>query len=306
MPRTARTLLLALTVSAVLSPAAEASECPADARASDVRIQLWKERGCSGPWIEVPFGEDGDRPDFRRFRHSDGEEYDVDDNRESAAVAPGTCVRFFTGAGYGGHATGLRCAPRGDDLGLSLPEGISSMRACPSSEPSLCRRRTRRIGGQTRGRVFVERFAFDRPGAYPEACTGRALPGIRLLAQLIRERWRTGSTRLGYACVESGGGTVDVHGEGRAIDWALNARSPHDRAIGNAIVGWLLADDRFGNRHARARRMGVQEIAWNGRRWIAPRWQAGMRPIRSGDRRRRWIHIALTRSGARMQTSYWR
>ena len=61
---------------------------------------------------------------------------------------------------------------------------------------------------------------------------------------------------------------------------------------------WLLADDRAGNRHARARRMGVQEIAWNGRVWTAPRWRAGLRPIRSGDRRRDWIHIALTRAGA--------
>ena len=89
-------------------------------------------------------------------------------------------------------------------------------------------------------------------------------------------------------------------------DWRLRARSPHDLAIGNGIVTWLLADDRRGNRHARARRLGVQEIAWNGRVWTSSRWRAGLRPIRSGDRRRRWLHIALTHEGARQRTSWWR
>ena len=86
----------------------------------------------------------------------------------------------------------------------------------------------------------------------------------------------------------------------RALDWALSADSPPEAAVGNAIVSWLLADDRY----ARAR-MGVQEIAWHRRVWTSARWRGGLRTIHHGDRRRRWIHIALTWAGARLQTSYW-
>jgi hypothetical protein len=93
-----------------------------------------------------------------------------------------------------------------------------------------------------------------------------------------------------------------------ALPHALHCGRRADRslAIGNAIVAWLLAGDNHGNRYARPRRMGVQEIAWNGRVWTSSRREEGLRTIHHGDRRRRWVHIALTWAGARMQTSYWR
>jgi hypothetical protein len=291
---------------AIAAPAsAQAAECAGDARKADVRIQLWKEPHCQGAWIEVPFEGDGDRPDFRRFRHSDGDIYDVDDNRASAVVAAGHCVRFFTDPAYGGRATRLRCGRR-SDRSIGMPEGVSSMRACPLVAITLCRRRAFSPSAGAPASGSIEGFHFDRPGPYPSSCTGAALPGTQRLAELIVSRWRTGSLRLGYSCVQSRPGVVDVHGEGRALDWALDTGSAHDLAIGNAVVAWLLSGDRSGNRYARARRMGIQEIAWNGRVWTSSRWEDGLRTIHHGDRRRRWVHIALTSAGARMQTSYWR
>ena len=137
MARISLLVALAGVALGAASPA-QAAECPGDARVRDVRVQLWMDRGCEGAWIEVPFGGDGDRPDFRRFEHSDGDEYDVDDNRSSAAVAPGTCVRFFYDRGFRSAATGLRCA-RQQDLTLALPDGVSSMRACTRWTHALCR-----------------------------------------------------------------------------------------------------------------------------------------------------------------------
>jgi hypothetical protein len=67
----------------------------------------------------------------------------------------------------------------------------------------------------------------------------------------------------------------------------------------------MLADDRSGHPYARARRMGIQEVAWNGRVWTSSRWKEGLRAIQHGDRRTDWVHIALTWAGARVQTSYW-
>ena len=311
MPRTARLFILpALACAAALgaSPvsALAAAECGDGVRADGARVQLWKEAGCSGSWIEAAFGEDGDRPDFRRFRHADGDDYDVDDNRASAVIAEGHCARFFSDPGYRGHATRLLCARRADRT-AGLPEGISSMRVCPLEARTLCRRRAvSPARPNIAGGRHIEPFDFDLPGRYPTACSGRVLPGTRALARVIERRWYSGSLRLDYACVQLRPGVVDVHGEGRALDWALDSRLPHDRAIGDALVRWLLADDRHGNRHARARRMGVQEIAWNGRIWTSKRWSAGLRPIRGTQKRRRWVHIALTHEGARGRTSFWR
>ena len=91
--------LLAALFALVAPSAAQAAECADGARKAKVRVQLWKEPHYKGAWIEVAFEGDGDRSDFRRFRHRDGDLYDVDDNRESAVVAVGHCVRFFTDPG---------------------------------------------------------------------------------------------------------------------------------------------------------------------------------------------------------------
>ncbi len=304
--RTLPLLALASAIVAFAAPsAAQAAECASEVRKTSVRIQLWKEPGCKGAWIEVPFRGDGDRPDFRRFRHSDGDLYDVDDNRASAVVAIGHCVRFFTDPNYGGRATRLLCARRADRT-IGMPEGVSSMRACPRVAITLCRRRAS-VGSGEAGTSSgsIEDFHFDTPGSHPAACTGAVLPAPIRLSKLIAERWRSGSVRLGYSCVESRPGVVDIHGEGRALDWALDAASPHDLAIGNAIVAWLLADNPSGTRYARARRMGLQEVAWNGRVWTSSRWREGLRSIQQGDLRRGWVHVGFTWAGARVQTSYW-
>jgi hypothetical protein len=59
------------------------------------------------------------------------------------------------------------------------------------------------------------------------------------------------------------------HAQGRALDLMVqgNAPSPEPLGRGNALVDWLLAADPSGNQHARARRLGVQQIIWNDRCW---------------------------------------
>ena len=169
----ARFVLPALLALAALAaaPAAAGAACGSDARAGDVRIVLFKEAGCGGAYVEVPFDENGDRPDFRRFRHSDGEEYDVDDNRESAVIAAGHCARFFRDPRYAGRGTKLLCG-RGGDRRVSLPEGVSSMRACPLSAPTLCRRRAP-VGAGAAGRLHrALRLRPPRPLSRPPAAAG--------------------------------------------------------------------------------------------------------------------------------------
>ena len=125
-------------------PPASADACPADARASYARVQLFRDGACTGASVSVGFTGSGDRPDFAAFVNYEGAVYDIDDSRDSVALAPATCVRLFDGKRYMGADTGLRCAPADRD-GLIADLGAmnnraSSMRVCPASATAGCDR----------------------------------------------------------------------------------------------------------------------------------------------------------------------
>jgi hypothetical protein len=46
---------------------AQADACPADARASYARVQLFRDGACTGASVSVGFTGSGDRPDFAAF-----------------------------------------------------------------------------------------------------------------------------------------------------------------------------------------------------------------------------------------------
>ena len=121
---------------------ARADACAADARASYARVQLFRDGACTGPSVSVGFTGSGDRPNFAAFTNYEGNVYDIDDTRDSVAVAPANCVRLFNGSNYTGASTGLLCATASAD-GLFADLGAmvnraSSMRVCPVSAPRGC------------------------------------------------------------------------------------------------------------------------------------------------------------------------
>jgi hypothetical protein len=118
-------------------------------------------------------------------------------------------------------------------------------------------------------------------------------------------------------CERWGKDSASLHAEGRAIDWHLNVHRSADKREASRLIRLFLATDRAGNRHALARRMGIQELIWNCRSW----WSGneGMRPYSacydSNGRRKRvddttahrdHIHIGMNWPGARKQTSFWK
>jgi hypothetical protein len=157
---------------------ARADACAADARASYARVQLFRDSACTGASVSVGFTGSGDRPDFAAFENYEGTVYDIDDTRDSMAVAPATCVRLFDGRNYTGAATGLLCAPASAnglfaDLG-AMTNRASSMRVCPASSRSGC-----------------DAAAAPPPPAPPPVLNGNpASPDARLSATLARGRTR--------------------------------------------------------------------------------------------------------------------
>ena len=119
-------------------------------------------------------------------------------------------------------------------------------------------------------------------------------------------------------CSKLGASSYSLHAEGRALDWHLDARSASDRRAADRLIKLLLATDRQGNRHALARRMGIQEIIWNCHSWWSGSDGMGKysQCYREDGKKRKnvnftlahkdHIHFGLSWRGARKLTTFWR
>jgi hypothetical protein len=110
-----------------------------------------------------------------------------------------------------------------------------------------------------------------------------------------------------------------LHAEGRALDWRLDAAIPAEKAAADRLIARLLAPDSQGRPFALARRMGLQEIVFNCRIWIADGEAIGRYALcrhRPHGRKRKpidrtiehldHVHLGLNWAGARRRTSFWR
>jgi hypothetical protein len=146
-------------------------------------------------------------------------------------------------------------------------------------------------------------------------CQPNPKPGVVAFRDLILETYpRTGAGRISRACNI---GSTSEHKEGRAWDWGVNAANPNQKRKARLVLDWLFAKDRHGNRHARARRLGIMYIMWNRRMWSAwvPGWErycvqegASCISVRSGSPvhpHRDHMHFSFSWKGARANTTFW-
>lgn len=135
-------------------------------------------------------------------------------------------------------------------------------------------------------------------------CSPTAKPGVSdLAARLLRAYPTTRSLGIVRAC--SVGGTSE-HKEGRAFDWGgLNAARAADRDRVKRFTTWLFKTDRYGNRYAMARRLGIQYVIWNRKIWGSYAASSGWRRYTGANSHRDHVHISFTWAGARKKTSFW-
>ena len=161
------------------------------------------------------------------------------------------------------------------------------------------------------GSLPIDGYRYDRA----THCVKRPQRGTVALQDWLA-RHAGGSSWGIIRCEKWGPHSASLHAEGRALDWHLDVHNPADKREAERIINLLLAPDKFGNEHALARRMGVQEIIWNCHSW----WSGGatMQKYslcydRKGKRKRvddtnahrNHIHLGLSWPGARMRTTYW-
>jgi hypothetical protein len=137
--------------------------------------------------------------------------------------------------------------------------------------------------------------------------------GTAKLAALLVHTYPGTTWASAYRCGTDG--SQSEHYEGRAIDWMVSARNPQQLADAQSFYRWLLATDRFGNRFAMARRLGVMYLIFRNRMWGSwdGRWheynncwskkEAG--PAYANACHRTHMHISLSWNGARAHTTFW-
>ena len=149
--------------------------------------------------------------------------------------------------------------------------------------------------------------AIDTYSAYePEnTCDPTEKPGPQAVRQLILATYGSmQSTDITRPCAANGTAT-DGHQAGRALDWMRNAADPVQKDQVDSFVSWLLADDKYGNHQAMARRLGVMYMIWNRQMFRMYDVGRGWQPYTGSVPHTDHIHISFSWAGARAQTSFY-
>ena len=112
-----------------------------------------------------------------------------------------------------------------------------------------------------------------------------------------------------YPCTYSGGitrscssGGKSEHKEGRAWDWMVKVGHP----AADSLLKWLLATDKYGNKHANARRLGIMYMVWNRKIWGSYKASQGWRKYSGSNPHTDHVHFSFSWAGANKQTSFWK
>ena len=113
-------------------------------------------------------------------------------------------------------------------------------------------------------RHFTENIEPLAPYQPEKFCRHSVEPGVKRFARLLTRTYR--STAIVSELRPCGSG-VSEHYDGRALDWGVDHRKAADRRDGQAMLRWLFATDRWGNKDAMLRRLGIMYVIWNKRIW---------------------------------------
>jgi hypothetical protein len=133
-------------------------------------------------------------------------------------------------------------------------------------------------------------------------CKSAAQKGTMALRDLFNRAYGSHVSYFTRACDE---GDTSEHKDGRALDYMLDINNSADKAVADDILGWLLATDKYGNKHANARRLGIMYLIWNRQIWSAARQSEGWRPYSGENPHRDHIHFSLSWDGALQKTTWW-
>ena len=142
--------------------------------------------------------------------------------------------------------------------------------------------------------------ALDVAASYQEGtrCLTENQPGAVAFAKLLNATYGNRTYGILRKCAAE-------HGEGRALDWMINAGNKDQLALANALTGWLAAPDAQGRPGAMARRFGINYIIFNRLQWKAWAPERGWTPYYGVSPHTDHIHFSFNWDGAYKRTSWW-
>jgi hypothetical protein len=148
--------------------------------------------------------------------------------------------------------------------------------------------------------------AIEDPAPYQPRflCSPTLKPGVTAFRDLVLKAYKgTASVSEARPCSP---GSTSEHMDGRAWDWGVDVTKPKQKAQAQALLGWLLAEDEYGNDFAMARRLGVMYVIWDKRQWSSYRGSWRPYPCSGATAcHRDHMHVSFGWAGARKKTSYW-
>jgi hypothetical protein len=155
--------------------------------------------------------------------------------------------------------------------------------------------------------------AIEPLAAYVEqvSCQPGYRTGSWALAHLLVATYPNTSYAGAYNCGMDG--NRSEHYDRRGIDWMNSVRNPVQAAQAAAVIKFLMATDKYGNKFANARRMGLMYVIWNNKIWGS--WDGlwsdyhncAKTPSTALDSscHRNHMHISMSWNGAKGRTSFW-
>lgn len=169
---------------------------------------------------------------------------------------------------------------------------------------------------QPRAEAYGYSPVLDRPARYEAqvTCTKSPQPGTLKLARYLLYRYpATRSMGLMRSC---GSGGRSEHKDGRAFDWGADVKRSSTRNSAYHFIKAVRASDKWGNKAALGRRLGIMYMIYNDTIWSSyrnfepkPYLHASCTSKAKCSRSKRHldhVHISLGYSGAAAQTSWYR
>ena len=210
----------------------------------------------------------------------------------------------FDGGGFNGVGGGVDAAVMRlllCTLALAAVVGTGLAEALPNINPA-----NRLLN------VRIDDYQYD----HATHCERNPKPGTVALQRWLQQNAAGVSWGI-MRCEKWGKQSASLHSEGRALDWRLDSRNRAQLSAANRLIALLLATDKRGNRHALARRMGIQEIIWNCHSWWSGSDGMGkyskcfnergkrLKNVNLTEAHKDHIHFGLSWRGAKKRTSFW-
>jgi hypothetical protein len=142
-----------------------------------------------------------------------------------------------------------------------------------------------------------------QPYVGQSTCDPVAKPGVKAFLNLLLDTYPdTGSLGIVRDC---GIGGQSEHKDGRAFDWQVSAANATDVQHVNDVMSWLLATDKYGNKDAMFRRLGLMYMIWNKRIWKGYQADKGWQAYSGDSEHTDHVHFSFGWAGAKQATSYW-